>query len=188
MTQEDVNDNIELAKMGMDHSIEHLQQELVKIRAGKANPSMLSGLSVPYYGSPTPLNQVANVSVSDSRTIIIQPWEKSMIGPIEKAIFEANLGFTPQNDGELVRINIPPLTEERRKGLVKQAKSLGEDAKVSVRNERKKAMDFLKKAVKGGYPEDAGKRKEDEVDNMTKSYSGKIDALIEAKEKDIMTI
>lgn len=188
MTQEDVNDNIELAKMGMDHSIEHLQQELVKIRAGKANPSMLSGLSIPYYGSPTPLNQVANVSVSDSRTIIIQPWEKSMIGPIEKAIFEANLGFTPQNDGELVRINIPPLTEERRKGLVKQAKSLGEDAKVSVRNERKKAMDFLKKAVKGGYPEDAGKRKEDEVDNMTKSYGGKIDALIEAKEKDIMTI
>lgn len=180
--------SIELAKEAMEDSIEHLKKELIKIRTGKAAPAMLNGIRVPYYGNLTPLNQVANVSTSDARTLVIQPWEKSMLGPIEKAIFEANLGLTPQNDGELIRINIPPLTEERRKDLVKNAKALGEDAKVSVRNARHKGMDQIKKAVKDGYPEDAGKRMEDRVQKLTDEYTKKVDELIEAKEKDIMTV
>lgn len=188
MQQEEVDIYIEAAKEGMDHTVEHLQKELLKIRAGKATPDMLSGLDVPYYGSQTPLNQVANVSTSDSRTLVIQPWEKSMIQPIEKAIMEANLGFTPQNDGDVIRINIPALTEERRKQLVKQVKSAAEDSKVGLRSVRRDAMEHIKKAVKEGYPEDAGKRMEEEIENMTKSYSGKIDQLVEGKEKDIMTI
>ncbi len=188
MTEEDVRMYIEEAKEAMDNAIDHLQKELATIRAGKASPSMLNGIMVPYYGSPTPLNQIANVGTSDSKTIVIQPWEKSMVAPIEKAIFEANLGVTPQNDGEVVRINIPPLTEERRKELVKRAKSLGEDAKVSIRNARREAMEEIKKAVKEGYPEDAGKRKEDKIQELTNQYGEKVDKLIENKEEDIMTI
>ncbi|MEN0002713.1 MAG: ribosome recycling factor [Bacteroidota bacterium] len=188
MTEEDIRDEIEMAKMEMDGTLDHLKNQLLKIRTGKASPAMLGGVVVPYYGSPTPLNQVANVAIADARTITIQPWEKNMIGPIEKAIFEANLGVTPQNDGELIRINVPPLTEDRRKQLVKQAKQEGEDAKVSLRNARRKIMEILKKAVKGGYPEDAGKRKEGEVDSLTKDFTNKIDAFIGAKEKDIMTV
>ena len=186
--QEDVDMSIELAKEAMEGSIDHLKKELLKIRTGKASPAMLNGIRVPYYGSQSPLNQVANVSTSDARTLVIQPWEKSMLGPIEKAIFEANLGLTPQNDGELIRINIPPLTEERRKELVKQAKSLGEDTKVSIRNARHKGMEQIKKAVKDGYPEDAGKRMEERVQKLTDDYSEKVEELIEAKEKDIMTV
>ncbi|MCB0594819.1 MAG: ribosome recycling factor [Lewinellaceae bacterium] len=186
--QDDVNDYIEEAKIAMEDSIEHLQKELATIRAGKASPNMLSGIIVPYYGTPTPLNQVANVSASDSKTITIQPWEKSMLAPIEKAIFEANLGVTPQNNGEIVIINIPALTEERRKELVKRSKGIGEDTKVGIRNARRDAMDGIKKEVKAGYPEDAGKRKEDEVEKMTKEFVDKVDKLIEGKEKDIMTI
>lgn len=179
---------IEEAKEAMEHALDHLKKELVKIRAGKASPDMLSGLVVPYYGSPTPLAQVANVSVSDSRTLVIQPWEKSMIQPIEKAIMEANMGFTPQNDGDLIRINIPPLTEDRRKQMVKQVKAVGEDTKVGLRSARRDAMDGIKKAVKDGFAEDAGKRMEDEVEAMTKRYSGKIDDIVAAKEKDILTV
>jgi ribosome recycling factor len=186
--QDEVNLYVEAAEESMENSIDHLQKELSKIRAGKASPAMLAGLLVSYYGSPTPLNQVANVSTSDSRTIVIQPWEKSMLAPIEKAIFEANLGVTPQNDGEVVRLNIPPLTEERRRELVKKSKSLGEDAKVSIRNARRDAMEHIKKEVKNGFPEDAGKRLEDEVQNLTNQYGEKVDKLIESKEKDIMTI
>lgn len=174
--------------MAMDDSIEHLQKELASIRAGKASPNMLSGIQVPYYGTPTPLNQVANVSASDSRTITIQPWEKNMLAPIEKAIFEANLGVTPQNNGEMVIINIPPLTEERRKELVKKSKAAGEDTKVGIRSARRDAMDKIRKAVKAGFPEDAGKHKEDEVEKMTKEYNERVDKLIGSKEKDIMTI
>jgi len=188
MTQEEVKKYVTDAKESMQDSIEHLQKELLKVRTGKASPAMVADLIVPYYGNPTPLNQVANVSSLDSRTLAIQPWEKSMLAPIEKAIFEANLGITPQNDGEVVRLAIPALTEERRKGLVKQIKSLGEDAKVSLRNARHKAMDQIKKAVKDGYPEDAGKRIENEIQELTDSFSGKVDKLIESKEKDIMTI
>lgn len=186
--EEDINLQIEMTEEGMSDALEHLKKELLKLRTGKASTAMFSDLMVQYYGSPTPLNQVANVSTSDARTIVIQPWEKSMLAPIERAIFEANLGLTPQNDGELVRIMIPPLTEERRKQLVKKAKALGEDTKVSIRNGRRDAMEAIKKGVKDGYPEDAGKRREDEVQKMTDKFSNKVDAIIDAKEKDIMTI
>jgi len=185
---EEVIEIIKKARKGMDETIEHLENELLKVRAGKASPSMLNGLLVDYYGSPTPLNQVANIILSDSRTISIQPWEKPMIGAIEKSIFEANLGITPQNNGEMVILNIPPLTEERRKDLVKKSKSLGEDAKISVRNNRQKAMDFIKKSVKDGYPEDQGKRQETSVQESVEQFNAKIIKMIEAKEKDIMTI
>lgn len=186
--QEDAEKYVSEAKSSMDKSLDHLKQELVKIRAGKASPDMLSGIMVPYYGNPTPLNQVATVTTTDARTLVIQPWEKTMIAPIEKAIFEANLGLTPQNDGDLVRINIPPLTEERRKQLVKQSHKYGEDTKVSLRSARRDAMEGLKAAIKEGYPEDAGKRLEDEVEQLTKSYTNKVDETIKAKEQDIMTL
>ncbi len=185
---QEVLDSIEEGKMAMDESLEHLDRELQKIRAGKASPSSVAGIMVDYYGTPTPLNQVANISTPDSRTLSISPWEKAMVAPIEKAIFAANLGFTPQNNGEVIMINIPPLTEERRKDLVKRAKGLGEDAKVSIRNERHKMMDFIKKAVKDGYPEDAGKRQEEAVESVIKSYSERIGKSIDKKETDIMTI
>jgi len=188
MTAEEVNKHLQQAEENMKHALDHLRNELVGIRTGKANPAMLGSVVVPYYGSPTPLSQVANVGTSDARTLVIQPWEKSMIEPIEKAIFEANLGLTPQNDGDVIRINVPPLTQERRQEMVKRAKALGEDAKVSVRNARQKAMEGVKKAVKDGFPEDAGKRKEEEIQKLTNQYSDKVDKLIEAKEKDVMTV
>lgn len=186
--QEDVDMTIDVAKESMDNAIGHLQNELAKIRAGKASPAMLTGLLVPYYGTPTPLNQVANVSTSDARTLVIQPWEKNMLAPIEKAIFEANLGFTPMNNGELIMINVPALTEERRKKLVKGAKDLGEDAKISIRQARGEANKEVKQAVKDGFPEDAGKRAEDKIQELTNKYGKKVDDLIKAKETDIMTI
>lgn len=186
--QEEIDDLFEMSKMEMDESIEFLKKELVKIRTGKASTSMLSGILVEYYGSPTPLAQVANVATQDSKTLTIQPWEKSMLGPIEKAIFEVNLGLTPMNDGELIRISVPPLTEERRKEMVKRAKAVGEDAKVSLRNIRKKMMDGIKKAVKDGYPEDAGKRKEEEVQKMINQFGDQVNEIVAAKEKDIMTV
>ena len=179
---------LEIAKESMEHSYEHLNTELVKVRTGKASTTMLAGMMVSYYGAMTPLQQVANVSLADARTLVIQPWEKPMIAPIEKAIFEANLGVTPQNDGEIIRISIPPLTEERRKNLVKQARALGEDAKVGVRNARHKGMEGVKSAVKDGYSEDLGRDKEGEVQNMTNAYGKKIDSLVDAKEVDIMKI
>ncbi len=185
---EDVNDLLEMGKMSMDESMEHLKRELAKIRAGKASPNMLSGIMVDYYGTPTLLNQVANISTPDGKTIAIQPWEKKMLASIEQAIFAANLGLTPMNDGEFVRINIPPLTEDRRKQLVKQSKAAGEDTKVSIRQIRQKLMDGIKKAVKDGYPEDAGKRKEDDVQKMVNGFGDQINKLVAAKEKDIMTI
>ena len=172
----------------MKNSLDHLGTELNKIRAGKASPSVLDGLLVEYYGSPTPLNQVANVGVSDARTLTIQPWEKTMLAPIERAIFNANLGFTPMNDGEMIRISIPPLTEERRREYVKRAKAEGETAKVSIRNSRREGMEGIKGAVKDGYPEDAGKREEERVQKMTDKYSKMVEEMIDAKEKDIMTI
>lgn len=188
MQSEEVNQYVQHAKELMEHAIEHLEKELSKVRAGKASASMVEGLMVPYYGSPTLLSQVANLSTSDARTVVIQPWEKNMLGPIEKAIFEANLGITPQNDGEVVRLTIPPLTEERRRDLGKKAKALGEDAKVGVRNARRDAMEHIKKAVKNGFAEDMGKAKEAEIQNLTDKHITKIDQLVEAKEKDIMTV
>lgn len=188
MQEEDVQKHIDHSREGMNLSVEHLEHELMKVRAGKASPDMVGELMVPYYGANTPMNQVANISNADARTLVIQPWEKNMLAPIEKAIFEANLGITPQNDGEVVRISIPPLTEDRRHDLVKRAKQLGEDAKVSIRNVRREAMSNIKKATKDGFPEDAGKRKEEEVESLTKKFTEKVDHMIEAKEKDIMTI
>lgn len=185
---EDIEEIMEMAQLNMDAAIEHLQNELVKVRTGKASASMLGGIVVSYYGSPTPLNQVSNISASDSRTLNIQPWEKNMLGPIEKAIFEANLGITPQNNGEMVILNIPPLTEERRRELVKKSKSLAEDTKVGVRKARREAIDEIKKQVKDGYPEDAGKKKEDEIQDLTNKYTDKIDEMVKAKEADIMKI
>ena len=186
--QDEVKDYIQKGRKYMDDSIDHLSKELNKVRTGKASPSVLSGVMVDYYGTPTVLSQVANVATSDSKTITVQPWEKSLIADIERAIFEANLGLTPQNDGEVIRISIPALTEERRKDLVKQAKSLGEDTKVSLRSARHKLMDFIKKAVKDGYPEDMGKKSEGIVDKITQEYGDKIDGMISSKEKDIMTV
>ncbi len=172
----------------MDDTIIHLRSELIKVRTGKANPGMIEGVMVNYYGTPTPINQLANISISDARTLSIQPWDKKVINDIERAILEANLGYNPMNDGEFIRIPVPPLTEERRKLLVKQAKGLGEDAKVSIRNVRKDSMDVVKKGVKDGYPEDAGKRLENSIDDLVKVFYTSIDDHIEVKEKDIMTI
>src|SRR6187549_4215953 len=172
----------------MDHAIDHLKKELTKIRTGKASTGMLDGLQVDYYGSNAPLQQVANVGIADARTITIQPWEKGMLAKIEQAIFAANLGITPMNDGEIIRISIPPLTEERRRDLAKQAKVMGEEAKVALRHTRHKVIEFVKKEMKNGFPEDLGKRKEAEVDKLLHTHYETIDHLITAKEKDIMTV
>ena len=172
----------------MSASVEHLRYELTKIRTGKASTSLLNDLAVNYYGTMTLVNQVASISTADARTIVIQPWEKSLLRPIENAIFEANLGITPMNDGEVIRLTIPPLNEERRRDLVKKAKHIGEEAKISVRSIRHKAIDSIKKAVKDGYPEDAGKDKEDTVQSMVNKFIKSIDHLIEVKEKDVMQV
>ncbi len=175
-------------RKSMQASVEYLAKQLSQIRTGKANPSVLSNIRVDYYGADTPLPQVANISTSDSKTIVIQPWEKSMIEPIEKAIFGSNLGLTPQNDGDLIRIVIPLLTEERRKELVKQCGAYGEEAKVSIRSARHRAMDAIKNAVKDGFPKDAADREEAKVDEMTAEHTKKVDEVIENKEKEIMKV
>ncbi len=185
---EDIDFYLEHADEQMDKSVEHANHELTKIRAGKATPSMLDGLSVEYYGAMTPLNQVASVTTPDARTISIRPFEKKMIADIERMIINSNLGFNPQNDGELIRINIPPLTEERRLSLVKQAKAEIENGKISVRNVRKEVMDSLKKLLKDGVAEDMVKSAEDEVQKLTDNHTKRLDDMMDAKEKDIMTI
>ncbi len=172
----------------MDSAIDHLNKELQKIRTGKATPAMLDGVMVSYYGSPTPLQQVANVTTPDSKTLAIQPWEKSVLGDIEKAIFEANLGLTPMNDGEMIRITLPPLTQDRRKELAKQSRGLGEEAKISIRNSRHKIMDSIKSEVKDGMSEDQGKREEASADKLSHQYTDKVDEIVESKENDLMTI
>lgn len=172
----------------MKKAIAHLEDELLKIRAGKASPAMLDGVMVDYYGSLTPLNQVSNVNTPDPRTISVQPWEKKMLETIERAIMNANLGLNPQNNGEMIMINVPPLTEERRRDLVKKAKAEAEHAKVSVRTARKEANDEIKKLEKEGLSEDLAKDAEAEIQKLTDAYGAKIDKEIERKEKDIMTI
>ena len=176
------------AKEQLQNALTHLENELAKIRAGKANPKILNDVLVDYYGSPTPLSQIANITAPDPRTIAVQPWEKNMLGPIQKAIMNANLGFNPDNNGEIVRIAVPPLTAERRKELAKQSKGIGETAKVSIRNARRDAIDEFKKMVKNGLPEDAAKDAETEMQKMTDNYNKKIDEILAQKEKDIMTI
>ena len=185
---EDVEFVIDYCTERMNGAINHLERELLHIRAGKANPVMLEGVQVDYYGSLTPLNQVSNLSSPDARTIAIQPWEKNLIPVIEKAIMAANLGFNPENNGEIIRINIPVLTEERRKQLVRQSSQEGENAKISVRTARKEANDSLKKLLKTGLSEDLQKDAEAEIQKLTDEYVKKIDTLVVAKEKDIMTI
>lgn len=180
--------HLEEANEKMDNAVKHTRDALSKIRAGKAMPSMLEGIQVMYYGNMTPLNQVASVTTPDARTISIKPWEKSTIPEIEKAIMNSDLGLNPQNDGELVRINVPPLTEERREILVKQAKHEAENGKISIRNARKEVNDTLKKMKGEGISEDEIKSAEEEAQELTDKHTAQIDQILEAKEKDIMTV
>lgn len=172
----------------LNNTISFLNKELVKIRTGKAHPSIFDGIKIDYYGNPTPLNQMANINIPDAKTIVIQPWDKSVLSFIEKAILNANLGFTPINNGEIIRINIPQLTEERRKEYVKLAKMEGEKAKVSVRNIRREFLEKLKKLEKEGVPEDEIKKSEKEFQDIVDNAMKQIDSLIELKEKEILQI
>ena len=185
---EKANEVLEFAELKMEDALTHLQEELKTYRAGKANPEVFASVIVNYYGAATPLPQMSNITTPDAKTMLIQPWDKSMIHAIEKAIMDANLGFTPQNNGEVIRINIPALTEERRRELVKRAKGEGETAKVAVRNARREAMDTLKKLQKEGLPEDVEKDNEDRVQKLTDKFTKKVDEVLEAKEKEIMTV
>lgn len=185
---EEIEFIIDATKESMANSMNHLDSQLQKIRAGKASPMMLSKVQVEYYGALTPIGQVANVNATDGRTLTVQPFEKSFIEAIEKGIAHANLGLNPQNNGESIIINIPALTEERRRDLSKQAKAEGEEAKVGVRNTRKEANDSIKKLNNNGLSDDQTKDAEASIQNVTNIYTTKIDALIDAKEKDIMTV
>jgi len=178
----------EMAREHMDKAVEHLDNELIRIRAGKANVHILDGVMVDYYGTPTPLNQVSNVSTPDAKTIMIQPWEKTMIDPIEKALMQSNVGITPGNNGEVIRLIIPQLTEERRHDLTKTVKNEGENARVSIRNSRREANEEYKQMQKDGLSEDEAKTAEEQIQKLTNEYSEKVDKIVEAKEEDIMTI
>jgi ribosome recycling factor len=172
----------------MSKAISHLEAELVKVRAGKANPTMLDGIVVDYYGNPTPINQIGNISVLDARTLSIQPWEKNMLQPIEKAILASNIGINPQSDGVNIRLFLPPLTEERRRELVKRANGEGEHSKVAIRNIRRDSIEAIKKLQKDGLSEDAGKDAEKEVQAITDKFIALIDKHLGSKEKEIMSI
>ena len=185
---EEVQMVYEMAKEHMEKALEHLDNELNRIRAGKANVHILDGVMVEYYGTPTPLNQVSNVSTPDAKTIMIQPWEKSMIDTIEKALMQSNVGITPSNNGEVIRLIVPQLTEERRRDLVKQVKTEGENARVSVRNARREANDEYKSMQKDGLSEDEAKTAEDNIQKLTDEFTEKIEKIVEAKDQDIMTI
>ncbi len=176
------------AQDAMDRAISHLEAELIKVRAGKANPNLVDGIVVDYYGTPTPINQVGNVTVTDARTLAIQPWEKNMLQPIERAIIAANIGITPQNDGTMIRLFLPPLTEERRKELVKRAHNEGEQSKVAIRNIRRDAMEQVKKLQKNGLSEDISKDAEKNIQELTDKYILLVDKHFAAKEKEIMTV
>lgn len=186
--QEEVELILDDAKEQMLKNIEHLDRELGKIRAGKANPRVLDGVMVDYFGTMTPLAQVANINTPDARTIAVRPWEKNMIAPIEKAIMAANLGLNPDNNGEIIRILIPPLTEERRRDLVKQVKKVCEESRIAIRNMRRDANEELKKLKKDGLAEDAEKDAENETQKLHDTMMKKIDELLALKEKDVMTV
>ncbi|MDR1672590.1 MAG: ribosome recycling factor [Bacteroidales bacterium] len=188
MDNEDIQLHLDAAVGKMEKTLKHLASELLKLRAGKANPSMLEGILVDYYGTPTPLQQVASINTPDARTIVIQPWEKKTIDAIEKAIFAANIGLTPSNNGETVRLNIPPLTEERRKSLVKQTKNEGENAKVGIRTVRRELIEEFKKMEKNGLPEDMEKDAEEQAQKLTDKYYKKVDEVLAKKESEIMTV
>jgi len=184
----DINQILTDTEATMTKAIGHLESELTKIRAGKATPSMLDGIMVDYYGNPTQLSQVANISILDARTISIQPWEKSMLQPIEKGIMAANIGITPQNDGVNIRLFLPPLTEERRKELVKKCNGEGENAKISVRNIRRDAIEQIKKLQKDGVSEDECKSAEINVQETTDKFISFVEKHLVAKEKEIMSV
>ena len=187
-----MSEELDLIKMDtestMKKAISHLEAELVKIRAGKANPNMLDGIVAEYYGSPTPISQIANISVLDARTISVQPWERNMLQPIERAIIASNIGINPQNDGNFIRLFLPPLTEERRKELVKRCNAEGENGKVSIRNIRRDSIEQIKKLQKDGLSEDAAKEAEIEMQELTNRYISLIEKHLEAKEKEIMVV
>ena len=185
---EEIQFCLEEAEESMQNAVVHLEKEFQKIRAGKASPQMLDSVIVDYYGAPTPIAQTANINTPDPRQIIVQPWDKSILGLIEKAILAANLGFNPTNEGEVLRINVPPITEERRINLVKQAKAEAEKAKISIRGSRRSANDYAKQLEKDGLAEDESKRVQDKIQEMTNNFNEKVDKLIEVKEKDIMTV
>lgn len=178
----------EEAREKMEKATAHLNNELIKLRAGKASPQVLDGICVDFYGASTPLTQAANINTPDARTITIQPWDKKLIDSIEKAIFAANIGLTPMNNGEMIRLNIPPLTEERRKGLVKQSKSEAEIARVSIRNARRDAIEIYKKLSKSGLEEDMAKDAEAKIEKLTDQYYKKVEEILAKKEAEIMTI
>ena len=179
---------IEISNDSMSKAINHLETELIKIRAGKATPNIVDGIVVDYYGSPTPLNQVANVSVADVRTLTIQPWEKNMLQPIERAIINSNIGINPQNDGNMIRMFLPPLTEERRREFVKRANGEGEHSKVAIRNIRRDAIEQIKKLQKDGLSEDAAKDAEKDIQDTTDKYIVIVDKHLASKEKEIMAV
>lgn len=186
--EEEIDFILDTLKESMEKSIVHLEKELTKIRAGKANPSMVSSVMVDYYGSMTPLSQIANVGTMDARTLTIQPWEKNSLEPIERAIINSNLGLNPQNNGDMILINIPQLTEERRKNLVKQAKAEAEHAKVGIRNARKEGNDETKQLEKDGLSEDLAKGVEESIQELTNKYGLQVDAILVAKEADVMKV
>jgi len=185
---EDISQIIATADENMKKAIGHLETELTKIRAGKASPQMLDGLVVDYYGSPMPINQVANISAMDARTLSIQPWEKNMLQPIERAIIAANIGITPQNDGNFIRLFLPPLTEERRKELVKKCQGEGEHSKVAIRSIRRDAIEHIKKLQKNGLSEDAAKDAEADVQQVTDKFISIVEKHLASKEKEIMSV
>ncbi|MDR1919981.1 MAG: ribosome recycling factor [Tannerellaceae bacterium] len=184
----DTKQYVKAAGEKMEDAIAHLDEQLAHIRAGKANPKILDGIKVPYYGSLTPLTSVATVTTPDAKTILITPWEKNLIKDLEKAIMNSEVGITPENNGETIRLGIPPLTEERRRTLAKQSKHEAENAKISVRNARRDAIELLKKSVKEGVPEDVEKDAEAEIQKIHDKFIKKVDELYAAKEKEIMTV
>lgn len=186
--EEQIKIVLDLATQKMDKTIEHMEREMAKVRAGKANPRMLDGIVVDYYGTMTPLSQAANINTPDPRTIAIQPWDNKLIPIIEKAIMAANLGMNPENNGQIVRINVPALTEERRKELVKMTKKISEDSRIGIRTIRRESIEELKKLKKDGLPEDLEKDAEDKTQKLTDTYMTIIDEMLAAKEKDIMTV
>lgn len=189
MLNERAKEIVNGAEAKMQDAIKFLEEDLRNYRVGKANPSVFNGLMVDYYGSPTPVHQVASIAAPDAKTLTLQPWEKNMIPKIEKAIMDANLGFTPQNNGEIIRCTVPALTEERRRDLIKKAKATGEQTKVTVRNVRRDAFDLLKKAQKNeGLSEDTEKEAEDEVQKLTDKKVKAVDEIVSAKEKEILTV
>jgi ribosome recycling factor len=185
---EEVEFVLDETRESMVKALKHLEEDLRKVRAGKASPDMLSGIMVEYYGMPTPLNQVASVKLLDARTLIITPFERKIISDIERAVFQGNLGVTPQNDGENIRINLPPMTEERRRELVKQSKQYGEITKVAIRSARKEGNDAIRGLLKEGLSEDMAKDAEETIQTMTNENIAKVDKMLAAKEQEIMTI